>query len=860
MRSCVFFHIAVAISLACFIPACATDVSGPVSGTWTLSGSPYTVIDHVTVPAGHLLTIEPGVQVLFTGHYKVNVLGRLQAIGTAQDSIIFTRAFPTEESKWWGIRFVAADGLCILEYCRIEYGRATPGANTYDDAGGGIMSLLSSPLIRHCLITNNYAARTGGGILVDSSDPTIENCVISGNICAGTGDGGGIGSWLSSPVISGCLIVGNSVIGSASGSAIGYDNWSTEPIIVNCTIAGNSSTNGSGPVWSTFSTAQLSNCIVWGNSSETVNAQVRYSDIQGGYFGEGNIDGDPRFVNAVQGDFHLLRTSPCIDAGDPASPHDPDGTLADMGAYPYNQGVPLWTTIDFPGGFTGLGCPCEYPVTLREGSQVWLRRDLGLDGVSSDDSVVSSFSVMAGAGLPPWDGRWTPLPAGGFTNPNYYVQLITDDCCWLSGPIEWNGGYTTTIDAASWSCGTAGDPHEACGASVATPVCGAVSGVWDLSGSPYIVTCDITVTAGQSLDIRPGVRVLFSGHYRFNVYGTLRAVGTERDSISFTRQFPTEASRWWGIRFHDNSNDDSRLEYCVVEHAFKGEGNDHDTNGGGLLCVNASPTFAHCTIRYNESSRGGGLMGFQTSRPTIDHCVFARNRSPWTGEGGGLWIGLSGGTVTNSTIVNNWPGGLQNEVGVTLVNTIIACNTGAGITGSHNVIARYCNFFGNSTEIGGGLEERRDTTNANGDSCDANFNIFLDPQFADTLLDDYSLTASSPCLNAGDPNSPRDPDFTIADIGAIPFTFSQLGHRLHVKVEHLVIARGPDHSIRLHWSPVTHTLSGQPFTPAYYIIYGSPGADGPFTPLGTSRTTSYHHASILTAPPSYFYQVSAAPG
>jgi len=31
--------------------------------------------------------------------------------------------------------------------------------------------------------------------------------------------------------------------------------------------------------------------------------------------------------------------SPCIDAGDPTSPLDPDGTIADMGAFYYAQGL-----------------------------------------------------------------------------------------------------------------------------------------------------------------------------------------------------------------------------------------------------------------------------------------------------------------------------------------------------------------------------------------------------------------------------------------------------------------------------------------------------------------------------------------
>ena len=52
-------------------------------------------------------------------------------------------------------------------------------------------------------------------------------------------------------------------------------------------------------------------------------------------WGEGNIDEDPLFVNADEGDYHLTEDSPCIDAGDPESPEDLDDTRVDMGAYPF---------------------------------------------------------------------------------------------------------------------------------------------------------------------------------------------------------------------------------------------------------------------------------------------------------------------------------------------------------------------------------------------------------------------------------------------------------------------------------------------------------------------------------------------
>jgi len=48
---------------------------------------------------------------------------------------------------------------------------------------------------------------------------------------------------------------------------------------------------------------------------------------------------NPLFVNIDSLDFSLSSISPCIDAGDPALPLDPDGTIADMGIYYFDQGT-----------------------------------------------------------------------------------------------------------------------------------------------------------------------------------------------------------------------------------------------------------------------------------------------------------------------------------------------------------------------------------------------------------------------------------------------------------------------------------------------------------------------------------------
>ena len=46
---------------------------------------------------------------------------------------------------------------------------------------------------------------------------------------------------------------------------------------------------------------------------------------------------DPQFAEG----YTLQYTSPCIDSGDPESPLDPDGTIADMGAYYFDQSIAI---------------------------------------------------------------------------------------------------------------------------------------------------------------------------------------------------------------------------------------------------------------------------------------------------------------------------------------------------------------------------------------------------------------------------------------------------------------------------------------------------------------------------------------
>ena len=91
---------------------------------------------------------------------------------------------------------------------------------------------------------------------------------------------------------------------------------------------------------------RITNSIIWGGnnpvhsdfeplSSNSTNFIIRYCDIGEAWTGAGNINSDPLFVNAAAKNFRVTVGSPTINAGDPASPVDVDGSRVDQGYFPF---------------------------------------------------------------------------------------------------------------------------------------------------------------------------------------------------------------------------------------------------------------------------------------------------------------------------------------------------------------------------------------------------------------------------------------------------------------------------------------------------------------------------------------------
>jgi parallel beta-helix repeat protein/predicted outer membrane repeat protein len=521
----------------------------------------------------------------------------------------------------------------------------------------GIFCFSSSPTITNCIISNN----SHSGIYCYYSSPVITDCIIKGN--SAERYGGGIRCYYSSPVITDCIIKGNSAEGYGGG--IYCDSYSN-PAITNCTITGNSAAFGGG-IYCTSSNGKITNCIIWNNTAQTMaeiygGADVTYSDVRGGYQGEGNISADP--LLALDG--HLQADSPCIDAGNP-------DFLPELGQ------------VDIDGQPRIMGG----------------RVDMGADEVTAP--LVSSIVISSG-------NFYFHVNEGG-PNPEPQILSIRNV---LDNTLNWE-----VMEDCPWLevCPHTGiSTYEPNYITLSVDITGLVTGVYnctltlfspDAANSPrtvtvtlYIYNLDVLLVPLEYPTIQSAINAAVDGdtvivtpatytgpgNWDIDFLGKAVTVRSENgpdnciidcNEIINYRRVPHS-----GFYFHNNEDANSVLTGFTITSCYE---------GGAIRCFSGSPTITNCIITGNSAMDGSGIYCGSGS-PAITNCTISSN------VGSGIYCYDSSPTITNCTITGNTGSGkLYSSKGGG-----IYCDYPYG-SEIHNCMINNCIITGNVGYSGGGI-------------------------------------------------------------------------------------------------------------------------------------------------------------
>ncbi len=584
-----------------------TNITNDISENtvWDLSGSPYVILNTIFVNEGISLTIEPGVTVKFDSATSLIVKSTIMAQGENSNPIIFTSNKSTPKVGDWGsVRIDTSSGATsLIEYANFSY------------ATFAVWIKEASPTIQNCEMSNttfsavqidggsaivennNIHSTKGASVFVGIGTPTIKNNILHDN----EQDGIFVGS-TGSPTIHNNIIFGNLRYGinastgsmifnntiDQNGTAINCDNVS--PTIFNNIITNHNmrldeigirAVNGAAPI--------LSYNDIWNNGTNYFGVSP----------GVGDISLDSKFVDQANRDYGLQPDSPCIDAGDPNSPLDPDGTRADMGAIPFQQATLITNDISKNTVWDILGSPYIIFGSINVQDGISLIIDPGVEV-----RFGSSFSLSV-------FGKITAV--GTVSDSIFFTSNMSNP-----SPLDWerilikdSGSDESEFKYCKIQFARVGISFENTSAKMSNSLITKCdrSGISVDVGSPTIKDNMINGIVHEGIHVASGTP-LIEGN---TIYNNIDGIITDFASSIIKRNIIYNNSRY-GV---DNRNANDQNIIATIDH------NTIDNNGdAGINCDNSNPMITNNiitnTFRVAGNCGGAGIRatsnGFPTSR------------------------------------------------------------------------------------------------------------------------------------------------------------------------------------------------------------------------------------------------------
>ena len=546
----------------------------------------------------------------------------------------------------------------------------------------------------------SWPENSGGGIYISSGSPTIKNCIFVGNYAESYG--GAIMNHGADSLITNCVIGNNTSGGSGGGIRSIY----SDPTITNCVVTGNNAVSNGGGISIGVQVAgpaggpHITNCLVADNTALNA-AGLQFQGVQSGpllaVMTNCTVADNTATTNAgglmVSGGASLTATD-CIFWGNESSETSEIVVYAGLN--------PAWLTIgysDVAGGQAAVDVDPSCTLTWNAGN---INSNPLFTPV--DDYYLSQIAAGQGSDSPCVDAGSTTAAAAGLDEAWTRFDFVAD-----SGTVDMGFHYGATATPPPVTAFYVPDDYATIQAA--------------LDG----------VSAGETIIVRDGTYTGAANRY-LDFGGkdiTLQSENGPATCIIDCQGAGAGFLIW-----------QAETSAAIIDGFTVTNGN--APYGGGIYCVNASPTIQNCVVDSCSSEYGSGIT-LWNSLTSLTNCTIVGNTS--TIGAGGVFLYASDSEITHCTIADNVAtagGGIFCYDSLpTITNSIVTGNSATygpqlllAVTSSVDITYSNVESGANAAYVEPGC-----TLNLGAGSIDRV------PRFVGA--GDYHLLAVSPCVDTG---------------------------------------------------------------------------------------------------------------